>query len=297
MPNVTANGIQIEYETFGDSSAPPLLLIIGFAGQLIYWDEQLCRKLAESGHYVIRFDNRDVGLSSKIEEAGVPDVMKAVEAMMQDQEINPPYTIEDMANDAVGLLDAIGIEKAHICGMSMGGMIAQSIAIRCPERVLSLISIYSTTSNPDLPQPKPEIMGLLLTPPPEEREPFIEHTVNVFRTIAGSGFPFDEEYHRKMLDQAYDRAFYPQGRSRQLVAIMAQSNRKSALASVSVPTLIIHGADDPLVPVQGGKDTAEAVPGAELIIIDGMGHDLPTGKGAWPQIIDAIIAHTSKVAN
>ena len=295
MPNVTANGIQIEYETFGEPSSQPLLLIIGLAGQLIFWDEQLCRQLAESGHYVIRFDNRDVGLSSKIEEAGVPDVMKAVEALMLGQEINPPYTIEDMADDAVGLLDALCIEKAHICGMSMGGMIAQSIAIRYPERVLSLISIYSTTGNPDLPQPKPEIMEVLLTPAPEEREPCIEHTLKVFRTIAGPGFPFDEEYQRKIAAQAYDRAFYPQGVSRQLMAIMAQSNRKPALASVSVPTLVIHGDDDPLVPVEGGKDTAEAVPGTELIIIEGMGHDLPH-SGAWPQIVDAIADHTHKVS-
>ncbi len=295
MPNVTANGIQIEYETFGEPSSQPLLLIIGLAGQLIFWDEQLCRQLAESGHYVIRFDNRDVGLSSKIEEAGVPEVIKAVEALMLGQEINPPYTIEDMADDAVGLLDALCIEKAHICGMSMGGMIAQSIAIRYPERVLSLISIYSTTGNPDLPQPKPEIMEVLLTPPPEEREPCIEHTLKVFRTIAGPGFPFDEEYQRKIAAQAYDRAFYPQGVSRQLMAIMAQSNRKPALASVSVPTLVIHGDDDPLVPVEGGKDTAEAVPGTELIIIEGMGHDLPH-SGAWPQIVDAIADHTHKVS-
>jgi len=296
MPNVTANGIQIEYGTFGEPSSQPLLLIIGLAGQLIFWDEQLCWQLAESGHYVIRFDNRDVGLSSKIDEAGEPEVMKAVEALMLGQEINPPYTIEDMADDAVGLLDALFIEKAHICGMSMGGMIAKSFAIRYPERVLSLTPIYRPTGNPDLPQHKPEIMEVLLTPPPEEREPCIEHTLKVFRTIAGPGFPFDEEYHRKMAAQAYDRAFYPQGVSRQLMAIMAQSNRKPALASVSVPTLVIHGADDPLVPVEGGKDTVEAVPGAELIIIDGMGHDLPSGKGAWPQIVDAIADHTHKVS-
>jgi pimeloyl-ACP methyl ester carboxylesterase len=296
MPNAMANGIQIEYETFGEPTSQPLLLIIGLSGQLIFWDEQMCNQLAESGHYVIRFDNRDVGLSTKIEEAGVPDVMKAIETLMVGGEIKPPYTIEDMADDAVGLLDALGIEKAHLCGMSMGGMIAQSIAIRYPRRILSLISIYSTTGNPDLPQPKPEVMELLLAPPPEERAACIEHILKVFRAITGPGFSFDEEYHRDMAGQTYDRAFYPQGVSRQLMAIMAQRNRKSGLASVSVPTLVIHGADDPLVPVEGGKDTAEAVPGAELIIIDGMGHDMPSGKGAWPQIIDAIIAHTKKVA-
>lgn len=293
MPSVSVNGIQIEYETFGEPASPPLLLIAGISLQLIFWDEELCEQLAQRGHYVIRYDNRDVGLSSKIEEAGVPDVMRAIEALMQGEAIKPPYTIEDMAEDAVGLLDALGIEKAHLCGMSMGGMIAQALAIRHPRRVLSLISIYSTTGNPQLPQPKPEAMQVLLTPPPEEREANIEHTLKLFRTIAGPGFPFDEKWHRKMAAQAYDRAFYPQGVARQFIAILAQRNRKAALASISVPTLVIHGTDDPLMPVECGKDTAEAVPGAELKIIDGMGHDVPHG-GAWPQIINAIVAHTQK---
>ena len=176
----------------------------------------------------------------------------------------------------------------------MGGMIAQSLAIKHPKKVLSLISIYSRTGDPEEPQPKPEAMEVLLTPPPEEREANIEHTLKVYRTIAGPGFPFDEEWHRELASQSYDRAFYPQGVARQLVAIMAQKNRKSALASLSTPTLVIHGADDPLVQVEGGKNTAAAIPGAELMIIDGMGHDLPNGKGAWPQIIEAIIDHTHK---
>lgn len=295
MPSVTANDIQIEYETFGERASPTLLLITGLGGQLIFWDEELCEHLAQRGHFVIRYDNRDVGLSSKLEEAGVPDVMRTIGALMQGEAIKAPYTIEDMAEDAVGLLDALGIEKAHLCGMSMGGMIAQTVAIRHPRRISSLISIYSTTGNPDLPQPKPEAMEFLLTPPPEGREANIEYTLKLFRTIAGSGFPFDEEWHRKMAVQAYDRAFYPQGVARQLAAILAQGNRKAALASISVPTLVIHGTDDPLVPVECGKDTAEAVPGAELKIIDGMGHDLPHG-GAWPQIINAIVDHTHKAA-
>ena len=290
MSNVEANGIQIEYETFGEPKEPPLLLIMGFAGQLILWDDELCEQFAQRGYYVIRFDNRDVGLSSKLEEADVPDIG----ALLRGEAIDIPYTIEDMADDAVGLLDAIGIEKAHICGMSMGGMIAQALAINHPQRVLSLISIYSTTGNPELPQPTPEAMEVLLTPPPLEREANIEHTLKVFRRITGSGFPFDEEWHRKLAAQSYDRAFYPQGAARQLAAIFTQKNRKPALTSVSVPTLVIHGSDDPLVPIEGGKDTAEAVPGVELIIIDGMGHDLPHG-GAWPQIIDAIVDHAQKV--
>jgi pimeloyl-ACP methyl ester carboxylesterase len=295
MSSVNANGIKIEYETFGKPASPPLLLIMGLGGQLIFWDDQLCEQLAQQGLFVIRYDNRDSGLSSKLNEAGVPDVMSAVQSIMKGETINPPYTIEEMAEDAVGLLDSLGIKKAHLCGISMGGMIAQTIAIKEPGRVLSLISISSTTGNPELPPPKPEAMGFLFTPKPEEREAYIEYTVNMFRTISGSGFPFDEKWHRKIAAQSYDRAFYPQGITRQVLAILSQKNRKAALASISVPTLIIHGSDDSLVPVECGKDTAEAITGAALKIIDGMGHALPHGE-TWQQIINAIVDHTYKVA-
>jgi len=291
MAEITANGIQIEYDTFGKYGDQPLLLIVGLALQLIHWDESLCQQLARRGHYVIRFDNRDAGLSTKLAEVGIPDIGQIIEAQMKGEEIRPPYTIEDMADDAVGLLDALGIEKAHICGMSMGGMIAQTIALNHRQRILSLISIYSHTGNPALPPPKPEALECLLTPPPQEREASIAYTLKVCRTFSGTGFPLDGDWHRDIAAQAYDRAFYPEGVARQLAAVLTQKNRKPELGSVSVPTLVIHGADDPLVPVEGGKDTAEAVPGAELIIIDGMGHDLPHG-GAWPQIVDAIADHT-----
>jgi pimeloyl-ACP methyl ester carboxylesterase len=294
MAQVDSNGIQIEYETFGKPDSPALLLIIGLADQLISWDEKLCHQLAEKGHYVIRFDNRDAGLSSKIEEAGEPDIMKIIEALMKGETIDPPYTIEDMAADTVGLMDALGIEKAHICGMSMGGMIAQTIALNYPKRVLSLISIYSGTGDPEEPQPKPEAMQLLLTPSPEERDAYIKFGVKLFTTISGPGFPYDEEWLRRHMAQAYDRSFCPQGAARQLVAIFTQKNRKPALKSLATPTLVIHGSDDPLVRVECGKNTAAAIPGAKLMIIDGMGHDLPH-DGAWPQIIDAIVDHTHKV--
>ena len=168
MAKATANGIQIEYETFGDPSGRPLLLIIGLGAQMIHWDEDLCQDLAKRGHYVIRFDNRDVGLSTKFEEAGVPNLVEIFGKIMQGEKVKPPYSLDDMANDAVGLLDALGIRRAHICGMSMGGMIAQTVAIRHPSRVLSLTSIYSTTGNPEVPQPKPEVLRLLITPPPRE---------------------------------------------------------------------------------------------------------------------------------
>jgi pimeloyl-ACP methyl ester carboxylesterase len=293
MPKAKANNISIEYDTFGNPSSPPVLLIIGLGGQLIYWDEEFCRHLSDASRYVIRFDNRDAGLSTKFEEAGVPDMMDVIGKLMSGRKVTPPYTIEDMAADAVGLLDALKIERAHICGMSMGGMIAQSIAIRYPRRVLSLTSIYSTTGNPRLPQPKPEVMGLLMTPPPHEREPFVQFNVDLFRALTGPRFGLDEEWVRKLMTREYDRNVCPQGTARQLVAILTQSDRRAALKGVRVPTLVIHGDADPLVSLEAGKDTAEAVPEAELKIIEGMGHDLPHGE-AWTQIAKHIIAHTEK---
>jgi pimeloyl-ACP methyl ester carboxylesterase len=214
--------------------------------------------------------------------------------IMKGEETRPPYTLEDMADDAVGLLDALGLPKAHICGMSMGGMIAQTIAIRHPSRVLSLISIYSTTGNRELPQPKPEIMKILVTSPPPKREAYVEHMLNVFKTITGPRFGLDEGWTRKIMAESFDRGYYPQGQARQLAAILTQRDRRTALALLRVPTLVIHGNADPLVPVEGGKDTAKSIPGARLMLIEGMGHDLPRG-GAWPQIVEAIAEFTMKV--
>jgi pimeloyl-ACP methyl ester carboxylesterase len=220
--------------------------------------------------------------------------MKIVEMLMTGEPVNPPYTIEDMADDAVGLLDALAINKAHICGMSMGGMIAQTIALKYPERVLSLISIYSNTGDRKEPQPKPEAMEVLLTPPPAQRQANIEFGMKFLNTISGPAFPYDQEWLRNHVAQGYDRSFCPQGVARQFVAILTQKNRKFALASLSTPTLVVHGTDDPLVNVECGKNTAAAIPGAKLKIIDGMGHDIPHG-GAWQQIIDAIVDHIQKV--
>ncbi len=290
MPNAPANGIRIEYETFGEPASPPLLLIAGIGGQMIGWDEELCKEWARKGLYVIRFDNRDVGLSTKMEGAGVPDLAAAIAANMKGEKVNAPYSIDDMADDAVGLLDALNIDKAHICGISMGGIIAQTMAFRHPSRVRSMTQVYSTTGNPQLPTPKPEIMALLLTPPPQEREAYIEYMLKLYKTIAGPGFPFDETWHRNLAGRSYDRAFYGPGKARQFMALLAQGNRKPRLASITAPTLVIHGADDPLVLVAGGKDSAEAIPGARLMIIDGMGHDMPHGS-AWPRIVEAVTAH------
>ena len=294
MSKVTANGIQIEYETFGNDSYPPLLLIMGVGCQMIFWPDEFCDMLANRGHYVIRFDNRDVGLSSKFEEAGVPDIMEVMSSVLQGEEVKTPYTLDDMADDTIGLLDSLNIETAHVCGLSMGGMIAQVVAYRYPSRVLSLLSIMSTTGNPELPQGTPEALALLLSPAPEEREANIEYNVKVFQTIGSPGFPFDEDRIRDVTARSYDRCFCPQGAARQTAAIIAHGNRKPSVAAITAPTLVIHGSEDPLVPVEGGKDTKESIPGAELLIIDGMGHDLP--REVWVQLVDAIAAHTQKAS-
>ena len=292
MPKAKANNIEIEYETFGDPSSKPLLLIMGIGAQMIRWEKEFCEVLAEKGFYVIRFDNRDVGLSTKLHEAGEPDIMKVMMKLAKGEKIESAYTLDDMADDAVGLLSALGIDKAHICGASMGGGIAQILAYRHPSRVLSLISIMSSTGNPDLPRPKPEILKLMTQPPPTEREAIIEARVNRLRILHGSVFPFDEEKWREFATESYDRSYYRPGYSRQFVAIRATGNIKSALSSISVPTLVIHGSEDPLVPIDGGKDTAEAIPGAELLIIDGMGHSIPIE--VWPQVADAITENANK---
>jgi pimeloyl-ACP methyl ester carboxylesterase len=242
VPNVTANGIQIEYDTFGDSSFPALLLIAGNGAQIFFWDVEFCELLAKKRLFVIRFDNRDAGLSTKFDEAGIPDFMAAVKAAMAGKPVESSYSLYDMADDAVGLLDALGIEKAHICGASMGGMIAQVISYRHPKRVLSLTSIMSTTGNPDLPQGKPDALAAVLAPAPAERQAYIEHNLNVWRRIWSPGFPFEEERARTFLEKSYDRSYYPQGMARQNIAILANGDRRPSLSSIKVPTLVIHGA-------------------------------------------------------
>ena len=292
MPNVTANGITIEYEEFGDRNGRPLLLIMGLGAQMILWPEELCERFAARGYRVIRFDNRDVGKSTWFDHLGSPDVMGVITATLARQPVTAPYLLRDMAADAVGLLDALHIDRADIVGASMGGMIAQTLAIESAPRVRTFTSIMSSTGSLDQPPGNPEVLAVMMAPPPTTRADSIERAVTVFRTISSPGFPFDEQLIRQRAERAYDRGFNPAGTLRQLVAVLASGDRTEALRSVQVPALVIHGKSDPLVPFAAGQATAAAVPGAEMLAIDGMGHDMP--RALWPQLVDAIGALTAR---
>lgn len=292
MPRANANGMDIEYDTAGSPDDPALLLVMGLGAQMITWDEAFCRLLADQGFFVIRYDNRDVGLSTKLESAGVPDLQEVAASVLSGQAVSLYYTLEDMADDGMALLGALGIERAHIVGASMGGMIVQAMAIRHPERVLSMCSIMSTTGSREVGQPDPEAVGVLLAGAPASREEAIEAGVQAAKILGSPGFPFDADKVRERSAASYDRMNYPQGMMRQIVAILGAEDRTPALRRLKVPTLVIHGEDDKLVTPSGGRATAEAVPGAELLMIPGAGHDLP--EGAWPTIVEAIVANTAR---
>ena len=287
MPRAQSNGVELEYETFGERSGAPLLLVMGLAYQMIEWDERVCRLLAERGFRVIRFDNRDVGLSTRMDHLGLPDMLAALAGNPV-----PLYTLEDMADDAVGLLDALGIRAAHVVGASMGGMIAQLIAINHPDRVLSLTSIMSTVGGRAVVQADEETLAALLTPPGSTREARIEHSLALRRLINGRGLPFDENEARRRATLAIDRSFNPDGALRQLIAIAAAPDRAPALRELHVPSLVIHGENDPLVPPENGRQTAAALPDARLLMIPAMGHHLP--ERVWTEVIDAILEVTAK---
>jgi pimeloyl-ACP methyl ester carboxylesterase len=290
MPQVRANGIQLEYDTFGRASDAPLLLIMGLGAQMVLWDEEFCELLAGHGHYVVRYDNRDVGLSTKFDDKGVPD-LASIMAPGADR-TGVAYTLDDMADDAAGLLGALRIDAAHVVGASMGGMIAQTVAYRHAAKARSLVSIMSSTGNPALPPAKAEAMAVLLTPRPADRAGNVEAAVRASQVIGSPGYPQDPTRLRERAGMMYDRSFTPLGTLRQMAAIFAQGNRVPRLAAVTAPTLVIHGVADPLVPLEGGRDTARSIPGAELLEIEGMGHDLP--PALWKRIADAIAGHTKK---
>jgi pimeloyl-ACP methyl ester carboxylesterase len=289
MPRLKANGIEIEYETMGDAKAPPMLMIMGLGAQLTTWDDGFCQDLADRGFHVIRYDNRDAGLSTRMEAAGPADIVAAYGGHP-----DPAYTLDDLADDAVGVLDALGIAAAHIVGASMGGFIAQLVAINHPERVLSLTSIMSGPGGEDAVPPTPEAAVVLTQAPGPTREERIALGVVARRVLAGEGNPFDEAAERRRTERLYDRAYYPVGFGRQLVAILAARSRVRALAAVKVPTLVVHGIDDPLVPLENGRRVASAVRGARLMELEGMGHNLP--EHYWPLVADAI-AETARQAS
>ncbi len=294
MPRIRTNGIEIEYDSFGDGNPEPILLVMGLGAQMILWEEGFCELLAERGHRVIRFDNRDIGLSTKFDSFGIPPIVAMLAAAERGESVDAPYTLSDMATDAAHLLGALELESAHVVGASMGGMIAQMLAIEHPERIRSLTSIMSTTGSPELPQAKPEAIELLMTPAPPEREAYIERSVSTARVLGGTGFPLDESRIRARAARLFDRAFYPPGIARHMAAILASGSRREKLESVAASTLVIHGDADPLVPLEGGIDTAEAISGAEMMVIEGMGHDLP--PAVWTRIADAIARHAKSAS-
>ena len=275
MPQVQANGIAIEYESFGRESDPAILMIMGFAAQLTMWPVAFCKGLAERGFRVIRFDNRDIGKSTHLANLGTPNVPEAMMKMMSGQPVTAPYQLDDMAKDSVSLLDALGIANAHIVGASMGGMIAQLVAAKHPKHTRSLVSIMSTTGNRSLPQAKPEAMAAITVPPASDsREDRIAAGMKAWRVIGSPGFPATDDELRESVTESVDRVPYdPAGVARQLLAIVAAPPRNDMLKNVTCPALVIHGADDPMVPVEGGKDTAASIPGCKLVIVPGMAHD------------------------
>jgi pimeloyl-ACP methyl ester carboxylesterase len=286
MPTVHANGIDLCDETIG--SGDPLLLVHGLGGQMIDWADDLCRKISDRGFAVTRYDNRDVGLSTKFDDKPPPDLG----AILSGDRSTAPYRVADMAADATGLIEALGLAPAHVVGVSMGGMIVQQLALDRPDLVRSLCSIMSTTGDPSVGRPSDAALQVLLTPPPTEREAFCDHEVETWKIIGSPGFPFDDTEVRRRAAAAFDRSFYPEGVARQLAAVIASPDRTEALGSVHAPALVIHGEDDALINVSGGRATAAAIPGAELLVIPGMGHSLP--PEVWDQLVEAIVANATR---
>ena len=289
-----ANGIDICYEIFGEASAEPMLLIMGLGAQMIHWDDDFCRQLAARGFRVIRFDNRDIGKSSKLSGGKRLTPIELLKLRFLKMPIAAPYRLGDMAQDTIGLMDALGIKSAHLVGASMGGMIAQEIAISFPQAVRSLTSIMSTTGNPKVPPPSREATAVLMAPPPATKEEYFVRFAQTWKILRVGSFPEDEALDRSRAERTYERGLNPAGVGRQLRAILASGSRKERLRAVKAPTLVIHGTVDPLVRAEAGKDTAASIPGARLLMIEGMGHALPIPM--WPQIIDAVDKHAHGAA-
>ena len=289
MPKATVNGIEIEYVTDGDPSDPPLLLVMGLGAQLTAWPEGFVDGLRKRGFFLIRFDNRDSGLSTKFD--GLPDIA----ALFSGTDVSSAlYRVEDMADDAAGLLAALGIDKAHVVGVSMGGMITQALVINHPDLFLTATSVMSTTGDRAVGAPTGEAMTALLRPVATSREEAIEASIEGSRVIGSPAYPTEERLLRVRAGEAYDRSYCPEGTARQLAAILASPDRTVGLNGVRIPFLVVHGDADPLVTPSGGAATAAAVPGSKLLTIPGMGHDLP--EPLWDFITDAIVANTELAA-
>ena len=296
MPNLRCNSLDIEYESLGDVGAPAILLIMGLGMQLIAWPDAFCRHLVERGFRVIRFDNRDVGLSGQVKGGRRPNLLWAMLAARLHLPLHPPYTLDDMAADAVALLDGLGIRQAHVVGASMGGMIAQVLAARFPQQVLSLTSIMSSSGNAKVSRPRGDALKALISRPadPHNQEMVIDHLVRVFGVIGSPGFPPDPAELKERVGRSVRRAYYPDGVARQLLAVIASGDRRRLLKTIAAPTLVIHGAADVLVPLDAGRDTARNIAGAKLLVIEGMGHDLPAAL--CERLATAIAAHCAAVA-
>ena len=283
-----ANGIELCYQEMGDPDGEPLLLVMGLATQMVAWDEEFCGLLAERGFRVVRFDNRDIGRSTKMKAAGVPGRLD----MFVGRRGSAPYLLRDMAADTFGLMDHLGIESAHLVGASMGGMIVQAAAIERPERVRSITSIMATTGSRRVGHPSFRTYGLLLGKPPREREAAIERVIKTFKVIGSPGYPFEEERVREIAGRSFDRGHSSAGIMRQLHAITASGDRTPRLRELDLPALVIHGKNDILVNPSGGRATARAIPGARLKMVDGMGHDLP--RALWPSFAEEIAATAAR---
>lgn len=286
--------LHIEYESLGDPAHPAIVLIMGLGMQLMAWPDSFCQALVARGYRVIRFDNRDCGLSGRAPGKKRVNLLLAMAASALGLPVRTPYTLEDMAGDAVGLMDRLGIDRAHIVGASMGGMIAQVLAAKFPQRVLSLASIMSSSGNRKVSKPTKPARKVLLSRPADPKNPdsVIEHLVEMFGVIGSPGYPSSREELRSRIGRSVRRAYEPAGTARQLLAIIASGDRRKLLHTITAPTLVLHGADDPLVPLAAGRDTAQNIPGATLQVIEGMGHDFP--EALMPRLAQAIADHCER---
>lgn len=293
---MSSAALHIEYESLGDPARPAIVLIMGLGMQLTGWPDSFCQALVARGYRVIRFDNRDCGLSGRSPGKKRSNLLLAMAAAALRLPVSSPYTLDDMAGDALGLMDRLGIARAHIVGASMGGMIAQVLAARFPQRVLSLTSIMSTSGNRSVSKPTKAARKTLLSRPadPKDPESVIDYMVKNFRVIGSPGYPQADEELRLWVARSVRRAYYPAGIARQMLAVIASGDRRKQLRTIAAPALVIHGAADPLVPLAAGRDTAQNIPGAELLVIDGMGHDFP--EALMPRLATAVADHCDRHA-